>query len=273
MRPFSTEKIKSMEEVFYAVMGGIPDSYSEIKDFMANSPLRQLIFATDIERIILHDGFFADEAVDAVYALLPEKIPLSGTRKWLMSPQAFRALNQAKHAAPCGILINIPFLRADKIYREHIDEKMSRLLPLLHLAHQKQAEANNQKQKKTDLKMEDCPPEEQKLRRIENRIRNRKYREVHRVEIRNKQKERRARIKAENPELLKQLDKKANSKANRKEVCRRYYEKHKEDISRKNSQNPKSKIYKQRYKLKKKLEKTAPVLRQILSGLLVAKSL
>lgn len=78
-------------------------------------------------------------------------------------------------------------------------------------------------------------------------------------------------MKAKNPELLKELDKKNNAKANRKANCSRYYQKHKEEISLKSSNNPMVKVYKRRYQVKKRLQKTGPILSSLVAALAVAK--
>ena len=77
MEKFETEKLSDLADVFCSLMGGYPESIREIEEFMKNSPLKELIFASDVEQILKYDGFFSDETVDAVYTLLPVKIKLN----------------------------------------------------------------------------------------------------------------------------------------------------------------------------------------------------
>ena len=305
MKEFQVEKIEKLEDVFYALMGGAPKDIKEIKEFLAHNKLNELLYSTDIERILEFDGFFAEETVDAIYSLLPAKIPLSGNRKWIMPPQVFRRLNHDKAMKSNSIIITIPFSMANKVYRQNIDGKMSEVIQIIHDLKQKKegkrckntksaqddqlknlkaelkkikSRINTKKyrmnhpdaQKSYYVKIEDLSEEQKEARRAENRKHNRKYRAMHRNEIRRKANERRSRLKEENPELLKEKDKEANRKANRKEICKRYYEKHKAEISQKAAQNPKVKIYKARYKAKKKLEKQRQATGQVVGAVSLA---
>ena len=108
--------------------------------------------------------------------------------------------------------------------------------------------------------------------RINSRKANRKYRQVHKEEIRQKQKETRLRLKEQNPELLKEMDKKANSSPKRAEICSTYYQKHKEEINRKAKENPNTQIYKKRYRIKKRWqETTGPMVMNLLQALALHK--
>lgn len=464
MKKLELNKIDDLADLFCAIIGGRPESVEEIKSFMAQSPLNQLLFISDIERILDYDGFFAEEVIDAVYSLLPVKIPLDNDRKLVLTPQAFRKLNAAKISRPASRLINISFPKAMAVYNNHYETKFQKLVEVIHeiqqkkkiqkdeqtasritstektdqstsqetetskslppivvarlkkvaeerkgektpereksgntkyltkkdieekpgkevsapkvctdnsqtlqqeelteeqkeiiekdkrrrqkfqralrkaqkeqekrreqkeLLKQQQKEENerllaeeqqrNKEEKKRQerhqkaqkerlekenpelaerreknrlrmqkrraenpearksyyVKYEDLSEEERERKRQANRERNRRYREAHRLELRKSHNERRAKMKAENPELLKELDKKNNAKANRQETCRRYYQNHKEELNQKARENPMTKIYKQRYKDKQqRLAQTDPVVSAILQKTLKSK--
>lgn len=476
MQKLELNKIDDLADIFCAIMGGRPDGVEEIKSFMEKSPLKQLMFASDIDRIIEYDGFFAEEVIDAVYSLLPVKIPLDEHRKLVLTPQAFRKLNAAKVSRPASRIINISFPKATEVYKSHFETKFQRLVEVIHeiqqkkktqmdeqtalritstekpstnapqeaetpkplppivvarlkkvaeekknkktperettrnikyltkkdieessmderlsqrkakrkiymdkyrtekkaeeekkkaeltpeelaliekekkrqrkqkrelnkalkeqekrreqreLLKQQQKEENerliaeeqqrneeekkrkekkqNAKKKRLEktnpklaekreknrlrmqkrraenpearksyyVKYDDLPEEEREKKRQANRERNRRYREAHRLEIRKSHNERRARLKAENPELLKEMDRANNKKANRKETCHNYYQNHKEEVNRRTRENPMRKIYNQRYKEKKqRLAQTGPVISSLLVGILNAK--
>lgn len=108
--------------------------------------------------------------------------------------------------------------------------------------------------------------------RITSRKANRAYRENNREEIRERRNNDRARLKAENPELLKEMDRKHNAAANRTQTCRTYYQKHKEEINRKARNNPKVPTYKRRYQNKKRWqEKTGVKVMSLLQAIISAK--
>ena len=384
MQKIKLEKIDDLADVFCAVMGGYPDNIREIEAFMEQSNLNKLIYATDMERIIKYDGFFADETIDAVYALLPVKLPLGNEKSLVLTPQFFRKLNARKVSKPASRLINISFPKAMTIYSIHYGEKVKSVIEAINEIQQKQRlqelakseaegtekgrqeaeqketpqeirkkqEEENLRRKKEELepalkelqrrraereqkeaqkkkdnkellekereknekekrrlerskrnkrkqlaeinpqlavrreknrlrmqkiraenpearksyykKYEDLSEEEREERRQANRERNRKYREAHRLELRKSQSDRRLKIKAENPEAIKERDKKNNLQANRKEINQRYYQKHKEELKQKAKENPMTKIYKQRYKDKKRSRAGNPAISELI---------
>lgn len=296
MRNFETDKITDMADVFYAVLGGKPDNVKEIDAFMEHSPLKKLLYTSDIVRILEFDGFFADETVLAVYSLLPVKIRLNQKQSVIMSPTAFMKLNRERITRPHSRLINIPFPQAQEVMQNEYDLKIQRVIETLTDVKKKKYEKPRQTMTKKDIereknklrmrkyraehpekrksyykKFDDMTAEEQEKKRAENNRRNAIYRAKNRERLRQKAIARRAEMKTENPELLKELDKKNNAKANRSEIGRRYYQKHKEEINQKAAKNPMVKIYKQRYQTKKRLEKTGPMLASLLAGIAVAK--
>ena len=130
------------------------------------------------------------------------------------------------------------------------------------------AEYRAKNKKNTRKKMSELTPEEQELRREENRRRNAIYRERHREELRAYHNARRAQMKAENPELLKELDRKNNAKAGRKQAGRKYYLLNREKLNTQNKNNPNRAQINKRYKTKKRLEKTGAVISSLIQGLL-----
>ena len=415
MKKFETDKIRDLTEVFFSVMGGEPESIKEIEEFMQKSPLRRLMFASDMERVLKFDGYFAEEVADAVYALLPVKIPLNDKQKMILTPQAFHKLNQQVGTRPACRVINISFPKAMEIYDEHFNDKISKVISAINDVNQKKSQPKAEKtppqesvapsvmpetpktapienkpevKSKTETEVktqeekiqetqtermrleEECrklkaekkklseeykkvraerkrlederqkvdsekaklaearkeiaaekarlaeerkkleaeekeleekrekkrlymrkrraehpearksyykplntlSPEERERQREANNRRNAVYREKNREKLRQSHNERRAKLKAENPELLKEIDKMHNSTKNRKKAGRRYYKKHKKEIAQKARENPMVKVYKKRYEIKKRLEKTGPVLASLLQGLIAAKS-
>ena len=131
MKKFETEKITDLSEIFFALMGGCPEDIREIENFMKTSPLNQLMFASDIERIIKYDGFFPDETVDAVYSLLPIEIPLNAGKNEVLTVQAFRKINAARVALPASRVIDISFPKAISVYTRNYPDKNKKLVRIL----------------------------------------------------------------------------------------------------------------------------------------------
>ncbi len=296
MKRFETDKITDLADVFYAVLGGKPENVKEIDEFMEKSPLKKLLFTSDIVRILEYDGFFADETVLAVYSLLPEKIRLNQKQSVIMSPTTFMKLNRERITRPHSRLINISFPAAQEVMQNEYDLKIQRVIEALIDAKKKKYEKTHTALTKEELKREqnklrmrkrriDHPlerksyykkfatltPEEQEKKRADNNRRNALYRAKNRERLRQKANARRANLKAENPELLKELDRKNNTRANRSEIDRRYYQKHKDEITLKAGRNPMVKVYKKRYQIKKRLQKTGPILASLVAALAVAK--
>ena len=128
MKELNLEKCESLADVFCALIGGRPDDVDEIKNFMIKSPLRQLIHIADMDRIINYDGFFSDEVVDAIYALLPPKLKIAPNRTWIMTPQAFRKLNAAQLNKPACRFINVSMQKAMHIYMVNYENKIKRVI-------------------------------------------------------------------------------------------------------------------------------------------------
>lgn len=131
MEKLNLKKCDSLADVFCAVLGGKTSDIREIKDFIEKSPLKSLIYANDMERILQFDGFFADEVVDAVYALLPVKLRLSPELSWVMTPQAFRKLNAAQVAKPASRYINVSLSAAFEVYAKQYHRKLEQVVKVI----------------------------------------------------------------------------------------------------------------------------------------------
>ncbi len=293
MKKFETQKANDLSDVFFAVMGGRPEKIEEIEAFMAHSPLKKLFFTADMNRILEYDGFFADEAVDAVYALLPAKIPLSATHSWLMTPQEFRKLNAARINRPASRFIDISLSKVTEIYFTHFKSKIYELKKLyqeaqknkqdfqpapkdLELLPKSEMKTNDvsKKQDQTEMSLNALCVEERKERSAAARHAHNcvVYRQRHKQEISQKRRAARLKLKAENPDLLKEMDKKRNSLRKISGADRRYFQKHKAEIRVRLRENPKTNEYKRKHRNKKRFEtKTGPQILALLNGIMAAK--
>lgn len=289
MQKFEAEKISDLSEVFYAMMGGKPDNIREIEAFLDKNPLQELIFSTDMTRILEFDGFFSEEAVDAVYCLLPCKIPLGKGRDWLMTPQAFRKLNSDRVRRPASRFIDIPLSKTNRIFFDNFKEKMVELKKLYQEEQQKKAmaevkekpkiikekaqEATPQKKKWKYIPIDELPPEKQEERRAANRKHNDTYRKTRKLEISLRRKKWRIDLKEKDPEKLREYDKKLNSHRKERGYDERYFRKNKEKIQQKARENPKTNVYKRKYRNKLRFqEKTGAKILALLGAIAAAKS-
>ena len=313
MKPYKPDNIDSLPELFYALIGGKPEDLGEIKSFLAHNDLNKLLSANDIDNIIYYDGYFGDEnTMAAVYALLPIEIPLKNEKKINLLPSTFRKMNIKAAQNSASRIINVDFGKVFHVYSlyyapkmriiiknkekfQHENQKVKNPEAAKQAYHRRQA-AKTEEEKAVDReknrlrmqkyraehpekrksyykKLETLTPLEQIQQRSANRRRNKKYRDNNNEAIRVRHNQRRAKIKEENPELLKALDKKHNETENRKIAGQKYYQTHKEEINRKAKENPKVKEYKKRYKNKKRFqEKTGVPILSLLQGIINAKS-
>ena len=436
MKHYNVSKLSDLSDLFCAIIGGKPESLEEIDWFLQKNPLNQLLSKNDVEKVIEYGGYFAEEQIDSVYALLPVEINLKN-QKFILYPQELRRLNYASSLQAGSRIVNISFDKAFVILINHFNNKIQRIIARKNeiqngltntephtanfnetnvisqkdmdstaqrnnlqnqpespesntskkrskissyqrsLAYQrnrqtmknkefqeqvekdikqkereekleklwqeretfekkKEKESEELEKKKQEqealkkkqepqtpkkkrkssynpdayqhklaamseeelsalrakhaeqmriyrrehpekiksyyVKYENLSEEEREEKRAGNRRRNEKYRANHKSLISQKFKDRRAKLKAENPELLKAMDKQNNAKANRKKICNTYYQKHKEEINQKARENPKVKLYKKRYEIKQRLKKTGPVLISLLQGIIANKN-
>ena len=295
MQKFEAEKISDLSEVFYAVMGGKPDNIKEIEAFLTKNPLKELIFTNDMNRILEFDGFFSEEAVDAVYCLLPCKIPLGKGRDWLMTPQAFRKLNSDRIRRPASRFIEIPLSKANRVFFDRFRDKIAEFKRLYQEEQQEKQEkqeikikveekqpekeqraaqeATPQKKKWKYIPIDELPPEKQEERRAANRKHNDTYRKTRKLEISLRRKKWRIDLKEKDPEKLREYDRKLNKNRKERGYDKTYFQNNKEEIMRKARENPKTPGYKRKYRNKKRFQtKTGPKIMALLSGIIAAKS-
>lgn len=109
---------------------------------------------------------------------------------------------------------------------------------------------------------------EKMFRTVALRITGKKYRSEHREEINAARRRQREKLRAENPEAVKEMYDKYNSSENAKQNKSKYYQRHKEEILRRARENPKTAEYKKRYKRKQRLKKTGPQIMSLLQGII-----
>ncbi len=295
MKKFEVEKISDLSEVFYAMMGGKPEKIQEIEAFIVQSPLKELLFATDLNRILEYDGFFSEETIDAVYCLLPCKIPLSKDRNWLMTPQAFRKLSADRINRPASRFIEIPLSKANRVFFDRFRDKIAEFKRLYQEEQQEKQEkqeikikveekqpekeqraaqeATPQKKKWKYIPIDELPPEKQEERRAANRKHNDTYRKTRKLEISLRRKKWRIDLKEKDPEKLREYDKKLNSHRKERGYDERYFQKNKEKIQQKARENPKTNVYKRKYRNKLRFqEKTGAKILALLGAIAAAKS-
>jgi hypothetical protein len=289
MKKFEVEKISDLSEVFYALIGGKPEKIQEIEAFIVQSPLKELLFAADLNRILEYDGFFSEETIDAVYCLLPCKIPLSKDRNWLMTPQAFRKLSADRINRPASRFIEIPLSKANRVFFDRFRDKIAEFKRLYQEEKQEikikveekqpekeqraAQEATQQKKKWKYIPIDELPPEKQEERRAANRKHNDTYRKTRKLEISLRRKKWRIDLKEKDPEKLREYDRKLNKNRKERGYDKTYFQNNKEEIMRKARENPKTPGYKRKYRNKKRFQtKTGPKIMALLSGIIAAKS-
>lgn len=345
MKPYNFDKLADLSDLFYTIIGGKPEKLEEINEFLMQNPLGLLLAKHDVEKILIYGGFFAEEQIDSIYALLPVEINIKNNRRAILYPKDLRTLNANTARQSGSRLINVDFHKALRVHLKHFNEKVQAVLSRRKELQEEQenrakaqakaeqekiaktqrvekwwnakAEAEQQsksKQKAPDqnqkkssydrvkyfLKQatmsedelvaqreykteymrnyrkqhpfENLPEDRKEEIRAGNRRRNAKRRQKDQARLNREANERRAKLKAEDPEALRELDRKNNAKANRKKICSDYYQRHKAEINQKARENPKVKLYKKRYEIKQRLKKTGPVLLSLLYGITAAKN-
>ena len=140
MKSHPVKKIENLEDIFFAVLGGEPETNTELREFVESNPLGKLLYNNDIDRVLYHDGYFAEEVVDSVYAVLPYAIPLADDQQFIMRPQTFRKLNYNKSKLPGSTLVDVSFPRALEIYERHFNHKVGVVIELTYEAQISQKE-------------------------------------------------------------------------------------------------------------------------------------
>lgn len=305
---FNKKEIESLSDVFAVWMGGYPEETSEIRNFLQETHLEKLFSVTDIDNILYHHGYFTSETSRAVFAVMPTEFVVGG-KKMTIFAQTLNRLNIQESRQKNSALINASFLAVKQLVTLYEDEKKkylaenyNRLRRQNYLrnhpdaaqkAYERQKqnlseEKKEEKKEKARLRMRkyraehpDITPKktlrrltplEETLEKIKNRRRNKEYREKNKEKISLKNKTYRAKKMAENPEEFKEKEREYNHSEKRRQVSQNYYERHKDEISRRAKENPKTALYKQRYKRKKRLEKTGPKILNILSSIIQSRA-
>lgn len=280
--------------------------------FLQTSGLAELMSAPDLQKIINNKACFAPETTMMVYALMPIKIEFKDI-KLNIFPQTFYRLNLLALKQEGTSIINIRIKQGEEIYKKYYLPKQKFIKENINKLRYENQKAKNPEQIKAanHRYLEKLSPEEKEMRKeksklrmrqyrethpesikksnqkakekynqlseieklsqkIDARIRNKKYREAHKEEIAKKNKHYR---EAQDSEIMKQKQKAYNQTDNRKQSAKTYYEKHKQEILAKAKDNPQSKLYKQKYKAKKRFqEKTGTTILALLQALAEAKS-
>ena len=301
----------SLADIFTAWMGEKAKETKDIRVFLQETHLSEFISINDIDRIINYGAYFPDEAVLAVYSLMPPVLKIKN-KEYAVFPQTFRRLNKRTEQQSQGPCLNVNFKKAGEICAKYYPEKkeyieknknhlrylnqknnnpealkMSRERYLNSLSEEKKQERMEKSRQRAkryyESNKEDCKkrhqqylkqrtPMKKDMDRIEARIRYRKYRELHPDEP-TKGKKRREHLKQENPQLLKELDSRYNRSESHRKSSQEYYLRHKEEIAKRAKENPKSKLYRQKYKAKKRFqEKTGTIIMSLLQALRMHKS-
>ena len=175
MKSHPVKKVENLEDVFFAVLGGEPETNTELREFAESNPLGKLLYNNDIDKVLYHDGYFAEEVVDAVYALLPYVIPLADDQQCIMRPQTFRKLNSDKSKLPGSKLVDVSFPRAFEVYSKYFNHKVGVVIELTY-----EASLNKKTQEKgvAGVRMSERPWEnEQSLESYREELRREKKRQ------------------------------------------------------------------------------------------------
>ena len=312
MKKYLKNDLENLADIFAAWMGGYPTETEEIKSFLTNTGLEGLLFVPDIERIFFYYFFLSKEAATAVYALLPLKLKLKDIELNLF-PQSFNRLNiKTSRQKGSGVLntrIEIAYKIKEKYYAKKIqfitenkdklryqnqkakhpeqlkataqnylnnlsEEQKAQRRDKARLRMQKYRQEHPESIKKVNQKAQAQKTELQKIsERINARKRGKEYRQNNKEKIAAKNKAYRELKKAENPELYALKEREYNLSEGHKKSSQKYYETHKDEIAQKAKDNPKTKLYKQKYKAKKRFQqKTGAQILSLLQSILNSKT-
>lgn len=312
MKRYNKDSIDNLSDVFCAWMGGYPETDAEINQFLQTSKLNQLMSVADMDVVIYHNGYFANETLLSVYSLIPIKLKTKNIEPAIL-PEMLNRYNKRVSQGQQSKLVNISFAKALDVYDANYPEKYNSIKKVkAYLRSYNYRIANPDAAKKAyknrmagmteeekiiwreknrlnaqivraknpepyresaSKYWHNLPEEKKAFLRIDSRERNKKYREENAEAIRARNNERRRLLKEENAELLKEQDRIHNQNANRQESCKKYYEKNKEIVAQKAKDNPKVKEYKRRYKLKQRFQKnTGEKILALLQGIANSKS-
>lgn len=310
MKNFEKNNIDSLSDVFAAWIGGYPETSFEYRQFIAQSGLEGIINIYDVENILFHNAFFPPEATDKIYAIIPPCFKFKNKKyEYALFRTTFKKLNNKMINLPNSGVINISLSALSKITKEKIDDKNKYMEDNKTKFRNHNAAVRNPdiwkqnyERRKLTMTEEDLAKVREKARirsskryrehreevlaknrqsrarkntsfleQLERRLQQRQYYKEHKEVISERRKAWRTNLKEENPELLKAIDKKHNDSEKRSKRDKAYYLKHKDEISARAKANPKTAMYKRRYKLKQRLKKTGPVISSLLLGIINSK--
>lgn len=81
MKPCQFDKLADLSDLFCALIGGRPENLEEINAFLVHNPLNLLLSKHDVEKILTYSGYFAEEQIDSIYALLPVEVAIKKKSK------------------------------------------------------------------------------------------------------------------------------------------------------------------------------------------------
>lgn len=308
MKTYDKNTIDTLADIFLSWQSQTNTS----DNFFQSSGLSKIISSADLQNLMEGRSCFAPEAIPAIYGLLPIKLKLKDISLNIF-PQNFYRLNLRAFKQANISVINISFRKIEEIYKIHYlpkqkfikenkdklryenqkaknpqqikaayqryratltseeksirNEKNKLRMRQHRTTHPESIKLSNQKAKEKYIQLSEI---EKLSKKIAERIRNKKYRETHKEEINKKNKKYRDNLDLER---AKQRAHSYNLSESHKKSAKSYYEAHKQEILAKAKDNPQSKIYKQRYKIKKRFqEKTGPQILALLQAITTFKS-
>lgn len=302
--------IDTLDELFNIWQNNV--GAKSAKEFLQKTGLSALITTSDLQKLAEGRACFSPETVMSVYGLLPVKLKLTKISLNVF-PQYFYRLNHRASKQPNVTVINISLSRSEAIFKQYSLPKLKLVKDNANkFRHENQNAKNPEKVKEARQRyLERLSPEQKALlkeksklrmrkyraehpesciqnvkkakerranlseiekisRRIDERLRKRKYREEHKEEIAARRKQYRESL---DPNVVREKNRLYNQSENRKKSLKTYYENHKQELALKAKNNPMTKIYKQRYKAKKRFqERTGTTILSLLQALAEAKS-
>ena len=310
MSKYNKNSIDKLSDIFLAWQEEY-NATAYKKNFINDSGLSKLFNEADLQMLIDDRACIAPDLAMSVYALIPVKLQLKNI-KLAVFPQVFYRLN-LRAFKQNALILNISPEQAKKVYAQYYPSKQNFISKNINTLRYENQKAKNPEQIKAANQryLDKLSPDEKKVRnerkklymrehralhpetiaasnkkskerfsnlsaieklekKIAARIRNKKYRETHKEELAEKNKLYREK---QDPEAAKQKRDQYNKSAEHKQSAKNYYESHKQEILAKAKNNAQTKIYKQRYKAKKRFqEKTGAMIFALLNAIQQNKS-
>ena len=124
MEAFVKNKINTLSDVFCAWMGGIPENDNEIKYFLSrHEDLAKLLTHRDIEHVVHFHAYFPDEALKAVFSLIPARVKLANGKEFAVFEPHFIQMNTAEIKRINSRAINVNMKKAYDVYINNYADK------------------------------------------------------------------------------------------------------------------------------------------------------